>query len=53
MWAGAMAVTTATCGGPAGQRGDLLPVAHAHLEHSELGVPRHAREAERTPVWLL
>ena len=30
-----------------GQRGDLAVVAHAHLEHRELGVARHAGEAER------
>ena len=46
MWAGAMAVTAA-CGRTCRVSAAISCLLLAHLEHSELGLPRHAREAEQ------
>ena len=48
MCAGAMAVTSATCGRTMPrQRGDLAGIVHAHFEHRKFGVARHPGEAQR------
>ena len=47
-WAGAIAVTIATCGPhQPGQRGELAGMVHPHLEHAEARLARHPGERQR------